>query len=155
DRAGGGASFRIVLPLGGGAAAGDAEEEADAGPGLPILVVDDEVDVAQSLAEILGDLGHRPQVIGGAREALDLVGKRRFGVVFVDLRMPGLSGVELRARIAGIDPVLGSRTVIVTGDTVAGPDAVARHAGGTAAVVLEKPFTVADVRAALARVIDA
>jgi PAS domain S-box-containing protein len=153
ERPGGGALFRIVLPIGEGAGPAGDEAEAEDGPGLSVLVVDDELDVGQSLAEILQDLGHRAQVLGSPQEALDLLERRRFDLVFVDLRMPGLSGVELRQRIAARDPALAERTVIVTGDTVAGPGAVSRRAGEAEVVVLEKPFTVADVRGALVRVL--
>jgi PAS domain S-box-containing protein len=151
DRPGGGALFRVVLP-----SEPDAQQQAeDEGPttaaGLSILVVDDEIDVAHSLAEILQDMGHRTQVLDSAADALGHIERSHFDAVFVDLRMPGMNGVELRTRIARRDPALGARTVIVTGDTVAGPQAIAHHAGDEAALTLEKPFTMNDVATTVAR----
>ncbi|MFX6230343.1 hypothetical protein ABTF44_20320, partial [Acinetobacter baumannii] len=74
-----------------------------------------------------------------------------FDVVFADLRMPGLDGIDFRDRIHDQDPKLAERTIIVTGDTVAGPDRLTR-ARGSEVVVLEKPFTLDDVRLVLAKV---
>ena len=150
-RPGGGALFRVVLPADAVQPGPDPEEPLRRGSGRAILVVDDEADVAQSLAEMLQDLGHAVQVLDSGAAALDALGRTRFDLVFADLRMPGLNGIELRERIRARDPALAARTVIVTGDTVAGTSAVARAAPGGEAVLLEKPFTADDVRAALDR----
>ncbi|TGD94031.1 hybrid sensor histidine kinase/response regulator [Methylobacterium nonmethylotrophicum] len=149
DRPGGGALFRVDLPAhdaGPDRAGAAAPERA---PGLSILVLDDEIDVARSLAEILDDMGHVTCVHDSAGEALAELGRQRFDAVFVDLRMPGLSGAEVRARIAESDPALATHTVIVTGDTVAG--AGATRAGADPPIVIEKPFTPDDVREVLMR----
>ena len=84
-------------------------------------------------------------------DALESIGRDRIDIVFADLRMPGLDGVDFRDRIHLRDPELARRTIIVTGDTVAGPDRLAR-AEGAEVVVLEKPFTFDDVRTVLAQV---
>ena len=107
--------------------------------------------MAGSLAEILEGLGHRPIVADRPASALERIERTAFDVVFADLRMPGLDGIDFRDRIHARDPALAGRTVIVTGDTVAGPERLAR-AQGAEVVVLEKPFTFEDVRAVLARV---
>lgn len=152
NRPEGGARFDLILPI--GEAAGLAAEETQAGGerGLAVLIVDDEADVARSLAEILEGLGHRPIVVDRSTTALERIERTAFDVVFADLRMPGLDGIDFRDRIHARDPALAERTVIVTGDTVAGPDRLAR-AQGAEVVVLEKPFTFDDVRAVLARVV--
>jgi CheY-like chemotaxis protein len=127
-----------------------AQRPGNGRAGLDILIVDDEVDVARSLAEIVEGLGHRPIVVDRSMAALERIGAERFDVVFADLRMPGLDGIDLRDRIHARDPALATRTVIVTGDTVAGPDRLAR-ALGSEVVVLEKPFTFEEVRQVLGR----
>ncbi|WP_164247721.1 response regulator, partial [Stenotrophomonas maltophilia] len=83
--------------------------------------------------------------------ALERIDQTVFDVVFADLRMPGLDGIDFRDRIHDRNPKLAERTIIVTGDTVAGPDRLAR-ARGSEVVVLEKPFTLDDVRVVLAKV---
>jgi PAS domain S-box-containing protein len=152
NRPEGGAQFDIRLPVAIG------EEQATPVPaaakalgGLAVLIVDDEADVARSLAEIVEGLGHHATTMERPADALESIGRDRIDIVFADLRMPGLDGVDFRDRIHLRDPELARRTIIVTGDTVAGPDRLAR-AEGAEVVVLEKPFTFDDVRTVLAQV---
>jgi PAS domain S-box-containing protein len=151
ERPGGGALFRVILPYDAALMDVAAEEDKQGPAGLSILVVDDEIDVAHSLAEMLQDFGHRTKVLDGSLDAMTEIAHGRFDAVFVDLRMPGLNGVELRARIAQHDPALAACTVIVTGDTVAGPDAVSRQGAEHDAILLEKPFTTSEVMEAVTR----
>ncbi|WP_293426133.1 hybrid sensor histidine kinase/response regulator [Phreatobacter sp.] len=148
----GGARFDLLLPA---AEAATASAPKVAGPaaasGLSVLIVDDEADVARSLAEILEGLGHRPIVADRPATALETIERTPVDIIFADLRMPGLDGIDFRDRIHDRDPKLAERTIIVTGDTVAGPDRLAK-ARGAEVVVLEKPFTFDDVRGILARV---
>lgn len=151
NRPEGGARFDLRLPV----AASDAlaaplQPDGETGQGLSVLIVDDEADVARSLAEIVEGLGHRAVVVDRSSAALEKIGEMPFDMVFADLRMPGLDGIDIRDRIHDRDPGLAERTVIVTGDTVAGPDRLAR-ARGAEVVVLEKPFTLDDVRGVIAR----
>lgn len=144
-----GAAFSIVLPK----LAVEREPQADPpkrSGGLSVLVVDDEVDVARSLAELIEIFGHRVTVATSAAEALARLTSASPDIVFTDYRMPGLDGTELRRRIAERDPGLATRTVLVTGDTL--------HRAGLAdpagTPMLAKPFTAAEVKAVLARLAD-
>ncbi|MFG1478970.1 PAS domain S-box protein [Xanthobacter sp. V4C-4] len=149
----GGAAFEIRLPVSGAPSADSAEDApAAASPGLDILIVDDEPDVAASLAEMADMLGHRATVVDGPAAALALVeGGAAFDVLLTDLRMPGIDGVSFLERLAQVRPQLARRAVVVTGDTVAGPSRLAAL-GRTDIVTLEKPFGPDDVAAALERV---
>jgi CheY-like chemotaxis protein len=152
DLPGGGARFVITLPPGEPAEPA-APGGSPAGPGprtLRIFVVDDERDVGESLAEMLAALGHRPRVFDNAEAALAAAATDAPDAVFADLRMPRLDGVQLIARLTEARPGLAARSVIVTGDTVAGPAALDRLPQPP--VVLAKPFLPEDVRAALARI---
>jgi hypothetical protein len=60
-----------------------------------------------------------------------------------------MDGRTLRRRIAEIDTRLAAHTIIMTGDVVLGPAAL-RDREPADLEVLEKPFTIAEVRAALA-----
>lgn len=153
NRPGGGAQFDITLPIADVAeAAAEAPQVLPPGAGLAVLIVDDEIDVGRSLAEIVEGLGHRPITVDRSTTALQRIESQCFDVIFADLRMPGLDGVDLRDRIHARDPALARRTIIVTGDTVAGPNRLAR-ALGPEVMVLEKPFTFDEVRSALARAV--
>jgi len=152
DRPEGGAAFELRLPIAEPkVAALDRAEGSQRQPGLALLVVDDEPDVAASLAEMAELLGHRAVVVDGAPAALRLVeGGARFDAVLTDLRMPGGDGVSLLERLAEVDPALARHAVIVTGDSVAGPDRIA-GLGRPDLVMLAKPFGPDDVAAALAQ----
>lgn len=147
----GGALFRVLLPIG---SLPDTAEGAAQGrtAGMCVLLVDDETDVAESLAEILESDGHFPRVVGSGEEALELLRETHFDALFSDLRMPGMDGMALRAAAVKLRPELGRRFVIMTGDTVAGPRALERD--GPPPVVLEKPFTPAEVRAVMRRLTE-
>ncbi|KAA2237559.1 hybrid sensor histidine kinase/response regulator [Salinarimonas soli] len=151
DRPGGGAQFRVVLPCEAAVPQEPAAEEARGPSGLSILIVDDEIDVAGSLAEMLEDMGHRTRVLEGSAPALAELNRVRFDAAFFDLRMPGLNGIELWRQVAARDPALAGRTIVMTGDMVAGPELVGGPAGEGGPILLEKPFTAESVREALAQ----
>ena len=145
----GGARFTVLIPVAAGEADAAAAEEPTAQDGLTILVVDDEADVRSSLAEMLELLGHHVLPAQTAREALEEGAVLDADLVFVDLRMPGVDGLRFRDRAIALNPRLADRVVIMTGDAVEGPGAIARHAGEGAVLTMEKPFTMGDVRRVL------
>ena len=64
-----------------------------------VLVVDDERNMRQTLAAILRDEGYEVVTAGTGEEAVDLCSREEFGVVLMDVRMPGIDGVEAFRRI--------------------------------------------------------
>jgi two-component system response regulator MprA len=69
-----------------------------------VLVVDDDADSRDTLADVLAEEGYAVQKAGGADEALAmLIGGLRPQLVLLDLVMPGMSGDELLARLRGTD----------------------------------------------------
>lgn len=147
-----GAHFRITLPLEAVGAADLARTPAAREGKLSVLIVDDEEDVASSLAEMIEGLDHRVIVSETADDALELARREVFDVVFTDLRMPGMNGLDLRDQLDAIRPGIRGRTVIMTGDTVLGAQAI-KGDGDAPPLVLEKPFTTADVQMMLSRVL--
>jgi CheY-like chemotaxis protein len=84
-----------------------------------LLVVDDEPDTCANLSDIFGDLGYHVDVAYDGTSALKLFEQRRYDVALLDLKMPGMSGLELYRRIRQISA--GTVAIIVTayadGDT--------------------------------------
>lgn len=142
-----GALFRITLPHADDDDR-DGAETGGSGAGERILVIDDELDVGESLGEILEALGHRATVTASALEGLRRVKTESFDRVFVDLRMPEISGHELLKELTEIKPALAARSILMTGDTVRGPTTLLGNIGAT---VLEKPFSIDDIRAAMSK----
>jgi PAS domain S-box-containing protein len=68
-------------------------------PHLRILVVDDQVEVAESVLMVLEELGHEVRMVHSGAAALDEVHRDRPDLMFVDLGMPGMSGYEVAHRL--------------------------------------------------------
>lgn len=60
-----------------------------------ILIVEDNTDLAENIAEILEDMGYASTVAETAEAALALLDRERFDGVVTDLRLPGKSGIDL------------------------------------------------------------
>lgn len=61
----------------------------------PILIVDDEVAIAEVLAEFVSDLGYTPLMAQNGQEALDLARQQWPALVMTDVMMPVMNGKEL------------------------------------------------------------
>jgi CheY-like chemotaxis protein len=92
-------------PSGAAAAAVAAIED---GHGCRVLVVEDNAEVGTVATRLLQELGYETTWAANAGEALALLGERegRFDVVFSDVVMPGMSGVELGREIRRLYPRL-------------------------------------------------
>ena len=115
-----GARFRVTLPatlVGRPARDAAAPDDASHGPAR-ILIVDDEVDVAEMNGEILRRRGYAVDVAKGAREAIALMRGGSYDLVVSDLNMPDIDGRGLFEAIASEFPRLLPRVAFLTGDTM-------------------------------------
>ncbi len=147
-----GAVFTVELPVGTRPPTAPVASGAAAHPrGHPrtILVVDDEEDVAEVLAEMLSAEGHDVHVAANGAVALDRVRERTFDLIFSDLRMPELDGPGLYREVATRDPALAKRFVFVTGDSLSAD--LATFLAETGALSIGKPFNRDEISQALAR----
>jgi DNA-binding NtrC family response regulator len=71
-----------------------------------ILIVDDERTLARSIKAFLAEFGYAAEVAGDAEKALELLESMRPDVVFADVRLPGMSGIELLQKIRAFDPAI-------------------------------------------------
>src|SRR5579872_2332436 len=78
-----------------------------------ILIVDDELVVRDSLGKWFTSEGYAARPVGGAREALEVIQQAEFDIALIDIKMPGMDGMELQARLKEADPEL--TVVIMTG----------------------------------------
>jgi DNA-binding response OmpR family regulator len=64
-----------------------------------ILVVDDEIMICHLYTEFFTDSGYVVKTAGSGEEALQILADERYWVMFLDLNLPGMSGVDLCRRI--------------------------------------------------------
>ena len=74
--------------------------------GSTVLIVDDEQTLARSAKAFLADHGYEAEVTGSGEQALELLERLQPDVVFADVRLPGMSGIDLLKRLREFDPVL-------------------------------------------------
>jgi CheY-like chemotaxis protein len=80
---------------------------------MRILIVDDERELAEGLAEMLTLLGYPVAIAGDEQDAIDRARARAFDIAFVDSRMPTMHGSDLFFEIKQVMPA--ARVVMMTG----------------------------------------
>jgi two-component system, NtrC family, response regulator AtoC len=71
-----------------------------------ILVVDDERTLARVVKVFLTEAGYETEVAGDAESALEMLERLKPDVVFTDVRLPGMSGIELLQKVRAFDPTI-------------------------------------------------
>ena len=148
-RSGGGSVFWVELPLGDPVVTAPAPGPAVVDHSAPfrrVLVVDDEPLNRMAAKFLLTDLGADVTTTPSAEQALQLMATQRFDVLLVDVRLSGMTGLELTGRVragVGPQPVIA----VMTGDVSADSRAAATAAG--ADVFIAKPSTLDDLVAVL------
>jgi two-component system, NtrC family, response regulator AtoC len=74
--------------------------------GSTVLIVDDERTLARAIKTFMSEAGYEAEIAGDAEKALELVESLRPDVVFADVRLPGMSGIDLLRRIRDFDPAI-------------------------------------------------
>lgn len=122
---------------------------ADSPGRLRVLVVDDNRDAADTLAEVAAHMGCEARACYGGREALDAVRAAPADVLLLDLDMPGMGGLELAERLRAL---AGPRPQLLVATTGRGEweDQTATALAGFH-YHLVKPVEAPDLRAAFER----
>ena len=101
-----------------------------------ILVVDDRLEDRQLFADILADKDYQVTTAKDGYEAIDLVKKDNFGIIFIDVNMPGIDGVQTFEQIHEIRPDVP--VIMITGYSV--EEMLKEAVGKGAYACLHKPF---------------
>ncbi|HEY9382671.1 MAG TPA: response regulator, partial [Gemmatimonadales bacterium] len=136
-----------------------AELLAAAGPRPPGgrrgLVIDDEAAIRVAIRRYLERRGWQVDEAQNGREALDRLGlgkpdaqpgSERYDAIVSDLRMPGMSGMELHDLLATHDPAALGKLVVISGDTASAE--IAAFVTRLRQPIIQKPFdmrTLADL----------
>jgi DNA-binding NtrC family response regulator len=78
-----------------------------------LLVIDDEAIVGKRLHQVFGKMGFQVEVFDNAIPAMEAVTNRPFDIVVTDLKMEGMDGMEVLARVRQLNPA--TRVIIITG----------------------------------------
>ena len=80
---------------------------------LQVLVIDDDAVVGRSFDRVLSDKGYEVSTALSGEEAMDSIRENDFDVVFTDIKMPGMDGLEVTERIKARCP--WTPVVVITG----------------------------------------
>ena len=140
-----GSTLTLYLPVSRGALASDAKMEGGRSRGR-VLLVEDDVFVAELAAGMLNELGFEAIVTHSAKEALErLSGEQRPTLVFTDIVMPGgISGIELAQKVRARFPELP--VLLTTGYSE-------QVAGNHGFPVLHKPYELSSLAEGLAKLL--
>jgi len=135
-----GSTFSLYLPRAGGADAVEADAIAETpgdGAGICVLVVEDNVGVGDFAATALRERGYDSVLAGNGEQALAELARNRdrFHVVFSDVVMPGMTGVELGNRVRREYPNVAMILVGGFSDILAQP-------GDHGFELLHKPYSI-------------
>jgi DNA-binding NtrC family response regulator len=78
----------------------------------PIRIVDDEAIVRESIRDWLEDAGYQVATAKSGEEALEMIAKQDFGILVLDIRLPGKSGVEVLKEVKTVKPQI--KSIIIT-----------------------------------------
>jgi signal transduction histidine kinase/FixJ family two-component response regulator len=169
NREGRGATFSVELPTISGSEFHSASEELT-GPlhsqvetALPvrgrmaakkhILIVEDEPTVAELIAEVMADEGHRVDILLDSRAALGRLEENNYSLVICDLKMPYVDGPSLyRSLVRRANP-MQHKLLFVTGDTMGARTIEFLKSSGLP--YLAKPFLVEELKEAVHKALAA
>ncbi|MET3133058.1 CheY-like chemotaxis protein [Oxalobacteraceae bacterium GrIS 1.11] len=122
-----------------------ATRVAPAARTLRILVVEDNLDAQFLVCEMLGAFGHQVQALSHGEQAVAILAASHFDVLFTDVGLPGISGVELARNALRSQPGLHIIFASGFGDTLT------KHVE-FAATALQKPYDMDQLEQALTRI---
>jgi len=106
-----------------------------------VLVVDDDVRVRELLRDIIIERGYEAVTVENGERAIEEMERQRFDLMFLDLILPGLSGIEVLEKLKAKDDKVTVAIVTGYGDY---PIAMEAMAMGPL-LLIRKPFRVEDV----------
>ena len=109
-----------------------------------LLLVEDEPTIAGVCARILAADGVRVDIARDGQAAREMAGSTAYDVCLTDIRMPGISGMELYRCLDQENPALADRVIFMTGDTLSAN--TGDFLSESKKPFLAKPFTPDDLR---------
>ena len=83
---------------------------------MRIMIVDDNIDAAESLSDLLELEGHQVEIFLSGESAVAAYSESEFQIVITDMKMPGIGGVEAIRQIKAINK--NASVIVISGNTV-------------------------------------
>jgi PAS domain S-box-containing protein len=83
-----------------------------------ILVIDDEIGILDSLSRILAKHGHKVETTDNCEEALRMIKNTEYNYILLDVKLPGMSGIDMFNQLKKEDASVVNKLAIITGDTM-------------------------------------
>ncbi len=115
-----------------------------------VLVVDDEKNYLVVLEDLLLDEGYEVHTASSAMEAVQIVESTPVDAILSDIKMPGMTGIELLDRVCGIDPDLPVILMTAFAEVDQAVDAMKKGALDH----IQKPFDNSQIKRAVARAVE-
>ncbi len=114
----------------------------EAAASQPILIVDDDADICQTLTSVLKMEGHEVLMAGSGEEAVDIARDKSCRMAFIDVKLPNIDGLETLLRLKEINPSI--ITIMMTGFRNEVKEALDKAQAAEAITCLYKPFDPAE-----------
>lgn len=118
---------------------------------IRILIIDDEEIMRCFLSDIFKDMGYQVEMAGCGEEGVSLFKQRPFQVVISDIKMPGMSGVDVLEQIMALENT--TKVILITG--YASVDSADRSVKLGASEYITKPFEMDHIRSVVQNIINA
>jgi DNA-binding NtrC family response regulator len=104
----------------------------------PILVIDDDADICDSLSKVLEQQGYEVLTAGSGEEAIAIARENSCQIAFIDVKLPNIDGLETLLRLKDINPEI--MTIMMTGFRNEVKEALQKAEEASAITCLYKPF---------------
>lgn len=119
---------------------------------MPILVVDDYKTMVRIIKNLLKQIGfENVDEASDGQEALDMIKKKKYGLIISDWNMEPVTGYELLQKVRGDEGVKGTPFIMVTAESKTENVIAAKKAGVNNYIV--KPFNAGTLKAKMSAVI--
>lgn len=115
-----------------------------------VLVVDDQEGIRRLLDETCSLLGYHVVTAPSGIEAVKLAEENKFKAALIDMKMPGMNGIETLEKIYSIDPEIKAALMTGYGETQFIEDAVRI----SPCSIIRKPFDLEDIRKFLENIFE-
>lgn len=123
---------------------------SEAADGQPILIVDDDTDICDTLTQILKTQGYEVMTANSGEQAIKLTQNKACQMAFIDVKLPNIDGLETLLRLKEINPEL--TVIMMTGFRNEVKEALDKAQASEAITCLYKPFDPAEAAELVKRV---